>query len=79
MDPNQSLELNENDKEGYNTLDEPKRISLKRDVNSMLEKAKVALLPMKSRNSKSLQDWDFWGPLIFCLIIRFGFIMAKKY
>ena len=69
MDPNQSVELNENEKEGYNTLDEPKRISLKRDVNSMLEKAKVALLPMKSKNSKLLQDWDFWGPLILCLTL----------
>ena len=70
MIPNQSLELNENQNDGgYNTLDEPQRMSLKRDVNSIIEKAKIAILPMKSKNSKILQDWDFWGPLILCLTL----------
>ena len=74
MDPNQSLDINQgeiiNDNhQGYNTLDEPKRLSLQRDVNSIMEKIKVALLPMKSKDSKLLQDWDFWGPLILCLTL----------
>ena len=64
MDPNESLDINENNPAGYNTLDEPKRESLKRDVNSIVEKAKIAILPMKSKSSKALQDWDFWGPLV---------------
>ena len=75
MIPNQSLELNENQNDGgYNTLDEPQRMSLKRDVNSIIEKAKIAILPMKSKNSKILQDWDFWGPLILCLTL--GLILS---
>ena len=79
MDPNQSLDINENQNDGgYNTLDEPQRISLKRDVNSIIEKAKIAILPMKSKNSKILQDWDFWGPLILCLTLGLILSWQKK-
>ena len=76
MDPNQSLEVNpqgemiesnENDNNLY-TLDEPKRESLKRELRSILEKAKIALVPMRSSNAKLL-DWDFWGPLLLCLTL----------
>ena len=79
MDPNQSLDINQGEiigdnNDGYNTLDEPKRLSLKRDVNSVMNKAKIALFPMKSQNSKALQDWDFWGPLILCLAL--GLILS---
>ena len=76
MNPNQSLEINqgemineENKPLFNNTLDEAKRESLKREINNIIQKMKVALLPMKSNNSKSLQDWDFWGPLLLCLIL----------
>ncbi len=69
MDPNENLEINDNNPGVYNTLDEPKRESIKRDVNSIMAKIKIAILPMKSKNSKALQDWDFWGPLILCLIL----------
>ena len=75
MNPNQSLDINENQNDGgYNTLDEPQRMSLNRDVNNIIEKAKIAILPMKSKNSKILQDWDFWGPLILCLTL--GLILS---
>ena len=76
MDPNQSLEL-EQGKENMNpmeddnnkyTLDEPKRVSLKREINSIIQKSKIALLPMTSGKTE-LYDWDFWGPLFFCLIL----------
>ncbi len=69
MDPNENLEINDINPGAYNTLDEPKRESIKRDVNSIMAKIKIAILPMKSKNSKALQDWDFWGPLILCLIL----------
>ncbi len=69
MDPNENLEINDINPGVYNTLDEPKRESIKRDVNSIMAKIKIAILPMKSKNSKALQDWDFWGPLILCLIL----------
>ena len=83
MDPNQSLDINQgeiindNDK-GYNTLDEPKRLSLKRDFNNVVAKIKVALFPMKNKNSKLLQDWDFWGPLILCLTLGLVLSWQKK-
>ena len=69
MDPNENLEINDINPGAYNTLDEPKRESIKRDVHSIMAKIKIAILPMKSKNSKALQDWDFWGPLILCLIL----------
>ncbi len=74
MDPNQSLDINEGginneDKSLLNTLDETKRESLKRELRSIIQKMKVALFPMKQGNSKSLQDWDFWGPLLLCLVL----------
>ena len=94
MDPNQSLEVNQgneilnqqdNDPSKY-TLDERKRESLKRELNSIFQKSKIALFPMASTNTKLL-DWDFWGPLFFCLIFlgpsfllsyfRFNIILAK--
>ena len=79
MDPNQSLEVNppgqmmesnenENDNNRY-TLDEPKRESLKRELRSIIEKSKIALLPMRSSNNTKLLDWDFWGPLLLCLTL----------
>ena len=74
MDPNLSLdinqgEMNNEDKSLLNTLDEAKRESLKRELRSIIQKLKVALFPMKSSNSNSLQDWDFWGPLLLCLVL----------
>ena len=78
MDPNESLDINENNPGAYNTLDEPKRDSIKRDVNSIVQKAKIAFVPMKSRNSKALQDWDFWGPLILCLTLGLVLSWSKN-
>ena len=74
MDPNLSVDINQGEMINANnqvidTLDEPKRLSLQRDVNSMVAKAKIALIPFKSKDSKLLQDWDFWGPLILCLTL----------
>lgn len=51
------------------TLDETKTETIKRDLLNVYEKAKIALFPMASKDSTLLQDWDFWGPLIFCLIL----------
>ena len=83
MDPNQSLDINQRElmddnNKGLNTLDEPKRESIKRDFNNVVEKIKVALLPMKTKNSKLLQDWDFWGPLILCLTLGLVLSWQKK-
>ena len=77
MDPNQSLEVkpgidllepNEKNNEENYTLNESKRESLKREFRSICQKSKIALFPMASNESKLL-EWDFWGPLFFCLIL----------
>lgn len=83
MDKNQSLDINnlgqdnyqgnsyqdnQNDQERY-TLDEPYTVTIKRDLKTVLKKSKIALFPMGSKDINALQDWDFWGPLIFCLVL----------
>ena len=89
MYPNQSLEVNqgneileqvENNNDDNNekyTLDEPKRESLKREFNSIIQKGKIALFPMTSANPKLL-DWDFWGPLFLCLLLGLVLSWQKK-
>ena len=58
------------DKTDFNTLDEEISTTLKRDLNIILEKTKVAMLPMKAgTNPDIFKDWDFWGPLIFCMLL----------
>ena len=86
MDPNQSLEVNkgneiseqyENNEEDIYTLNEKKRESLKREFKSILQKSKIALFPMASTDSKLL-EWDFWGPLLFCLILGLVLSLQKN-
>ena len=33
---------------------------------------------MKSRDSKALQDWDFWGPFVLCLILGLSLSWQKN-
>ena len=54
---------------GINTLDEPILETIKRDLLVVVHKTKIAMLPMTNKDSKMLQDWDLWGPLIFCLLL----------
>ena len=57
------------------TLDEAITTSIKKDLQLIYEKTKVAMLPMnQSSSTDKLKDWDFWGPLIFCLIL--GLILS---
>lgn len=80
MDKDQSLDINNigqkdryqgnnNQEEGRFTLDESKITTIKRDLMNVYNKAKISLLPMVSKDLKALQDWDFWGPLLLCLIL----------
>ena len=86
MDPNQSLEVNqgkeiseqyENNNDDNYTLNESKRESLKREFRSICQKSKIALFPMASNESKLL-EWDFWGPLLFCLILGLVLSLQKN-
>ena len=84
MNQNQNIDINqgeiisEENNQGYNTLNEPKRLTIKRDLNNVIDKIKVVLFPMKTKNTKLLQDWDFWGPLILCLTLGFVLSLQKK-
>jgi hypothetical protein len=70
---NNKNEKNENQIEP--TLDEPISKTIMKDLQLIYEKTKIAMLPMKESNSTDkLKDWDFWGPLIFCLFL--GLILS---
>lgn len=54
------------------TLDEPVSETLLRDLKSIWLKTKKILKPFESESQEAfqqLQDWDLWGPLLFCLIL----------
>ena len=54
----------------YNTLDEPVTLTLARDLLRILHKIEYVLIPHTNVNKKKeLQNWDLWGPLIFCLLL----------
>ena len=57
------------------TLDEPITTTLLRDFKVIMEKIKIAMLPMKAKEtSDAFKDWDFWGPLFLCLLL--GLILS---
>jgi len=55
------------------TLDEPVITTIMRDLNQVIDKLKVVLLPLgnDSRDTvlQKLRDWDLWGPLLVCLLL----------
>jgi len=53
-----------------NTLDEPVRVTILRDLKAIGEKMKYVMLP-GSRHDKmrGLRDWDLWGPFVLCVIL----------
>jgi hypothetical protein len=54
----------------FETLDEPVSQTLKRDLLRILHKLEYVLIPrFNADKSKDLQNWDLWGPLLFCLIL----------
>jgi hypothetical protein len=49
------------------TLEEPVKVTIKRDLMNIWTKIKVVLFPKKQGNI--LRDWDLWGPLLLCLVL----------
>ncbi|XP_050440285.1 protein YIPF6 [Adelges cooleyi] len=49
---------------GFNTLDEPIKTTIMRDLKAVGMKFKHVLYP-KEKNSL-LKEWDLWGPLMLC-------------
>ncbi|KAI8904478.1 Yip1 domain-containing protein [Gorgonomyces haynaldii] len=51
-----------------NTLDEPVLETLKRDLKQIYTKAFTVLNPF-TKHQNVLRDWDWWGPLVLCLLL----------
>lgn len=71
-DQSQGNNYPESNKPNYelNTLDEAISTTLMRDLKIIMEKIKIAMLPMQAQNtSDTFKDWDFWGPLFLCLFL----------
>jgi hypothetical protein len=52
-----------------NTLDEPVSETLLRDLRNIWNKTKNVLNPIATADKNLLRDWDWWGPLLLCLIL----------
>ena len=71
-DQSQGNNYPESNKPNYelNTLDEAISTTLMRHLKIIMEKIKIAMLPMQAQNtSDTFKDWDFWGPLFLCLFL----------
>jgi transcription antitermination factor NusG len=51
-----------------NTLDEPVKVTIMRDLSNIWNKVKQVLDP-RSSDKNLLKDWDWWGPLLLCLVL----------
>lgn len=59
----------------YQTLDEPVRETIMRDVRSIAEKITYVMMPkVRDERAERLKDWDLWGPLLLCLAL--GLMLA---
>eukprot|EP00096_Caligus_rogercresseyi_P012392 TRINITY_DN5171_c0_g1_i1.p1 TRINITY_DN5171_c0_g1~~TRINITY_DN5171_c0_g1_i1.p1 ORF type:complete len:247 (-),score=77.73 TRINITY_DN5171_c0_g1_i1:172-912(-) len=55
---------------GFDTLDEPVRETLLKDLNAVALKFRYVLYPRGEETKKNLlRDWDLWGPLILCTLM----------
>lgn len=60
-----------------NTLQEPVRETIMRDVRSITDKLSyVMMLRTRTDGCRRLRDWDLWGPLILCLLL--GSILSHE-
>lgn len=48
----------------FNTLDEPIKVTIMRDLHAVLTKFKHVLQPKEKKSL--LKEWDLWGPLLLC-------------
>lgn len=50
------------------TLDEPILTTVWRDVQAILRKIRLVVVPVGETRDE-LRNWDLWGPLILCLVL----------
>merc|ERR1719411_2232967 len=54
----------EDDDQEFNTLDEPVKDTVMRDLKAVGKKFFHVLYPKESKSL--LREWDLWGPLVLC-------------
>ena len=71
---------NENKKaSNFETLDEPIIDTFKRDLNRICIKLKNVVIPtLNAKKKEELQNWDLWGPLLFCLLLATALTTSKS-
>jgi len=72
---------NENEKKISNveTLDEPIMDTFKRDLYRIGFKLKNVVIPtLNAKKKEELQNWDLWGPLLFCLLLATAITTSKS-
>ncbi|KAK6621222.1 hypothetical protein RUM43_011528 [Polyplax serrata] len=50
----------------FNTLDEPIKQTVMRDLKAVCVKFKYVLFPRDKESQLLLKEWDLWGPLMLC-------------
>lgn len=69
---------NENKSIEKDTLDETVGDTLKRDCFRIYNKLKHVIIPrLYAKKYEELQNWDLWGPLIFCFLLGISLSTAK--
>ncbi|GAB6033282.1 Yip1 member 6 [Chamberlinius hualienensis] len=58
---------NSNAGTAYNTLDEPVKVTIMRDLKTVGVKFLHVLYP--KQKTTLLKDWDLWGPLMLCIFL----------
>ncbi|XP_075224273.1 protein YIPF6 isoform X2 [Lycorma delicatula] len=59
---------------GFNTLDEPIRVTVARDLKAVGVKFKHVLYPTEKKSL--LKEWDLWGPLLLCTFMAISFFQS---
>jgi len=67
MSPDGSPSGGRADEQEFNTLDEPVKETIKRDLTAIGQKFLHVLYPKESK--VLLREWDLWGPLILCVFL----------
>lgn len=60
---------------GQNTLDEPVSVTIMNDVRAIGHKLLFVLWPAGDSHNN---EWDLWGPLIFCLLLSLALSLAAQ-
>ncbi|KAJ9596126.1 hypothetical protein L9F63_012710 [Diploptera punctata] len=66
--PNQQKDHNQRNEPEFNTLDEPIRETVLRDLRAVGVKFLHVLYPKEKKSL--LKEWDLWGPLVLCTFMN---------